>query len=369
MASVMVQDQSIQTVSANNADWLLEGCLPNQAGISRIAVSVFPFTVGRELGCDLQIASKSVSKRHARVLQTTGAILVEDTGSTNGTFVNGRRINEATPVGASDLLQFADIEMRLIREATLLPDFTCVSQQPQQNWLISRLNEVLNNGQFTIHFQPIVRGPAANDFGYEALVRSDVPGFESPFKLFQAAQQLGQECRLSQLCRTEAVRIIEECGVPGALFLNTDPNEKLNRDLIESMKRLQALAGRRQLVLEVHEEAVPEMKSFRQFADALKNLGIQLAFDDFGAGQSRLLELAQVRPDYLKFDRSLVKDLGTSEAFHASLVRNLRDSAGALGIQTLAEGLETPESIAACHEIGFEYYQGYAFGKPGPLLT
>jgi EAL domain-containing protein (putative c-di-GMP-specific phosphodiesterase class I) len=120
------------------------------------------------------------------------------------------------------------------------------------------------------------------------------------------------------------------------------------------------------LVLEVHEEAVPEVKSFREFAAALRDLDVRLAFDDFGAGQSRLLELSQVLPDYLKFDRSLVKDLG-SDAAHAGLVSSLHKSATALGITTLAEGLETPESIAACQELGFTLFQGFAFGRPQPI--
>ena len=180
---------------------------------------------------------------------------------------------------------------------------------------------------------------------------------------------MGQETRLSQQCRSEAVRVIEAAGIQGALFLNTDPNEVLGDELIQSMKNLRNHATNRQLVLEVHEEAVPETRRFREFARALRDLDIKLAFDDFGAGQSRLLELAQVCPDYLKFDRSLVKDLGSSEAVHENLVRTLHNSAVSLGITTLAEGLETSESIAACESIGFALYQGYAFGRPQPIAA
>jgi EAL domain-containing protein (putative c-di-GMP-specific phosphodiesterase class I) len=363
----LVENQNLSGTRSLKNEWLLEGCLPGQEKVTRIKLGNFPFTVGRDTACDLLLASRNVSKRHASILLTASAAFVQDNSSTNGTFVNGRRIAEPTPVGVNDLIQFADVELRLICEAASLPDFTCVAQQPQQNWLISRLGEVLNNRRLRIHFQPIVRGPEPKSFGYEALVRTDVEGLETPFKLFQAAHVLGQECRLSEMCRSEAVRVMDEAGTPGVLFLNTDPNEKLDGALVESMKSLRDIAGDRQLVLEVHEEAVPEMKSFRAFAEALRDLNIQLAFDDFGAGQSRLLELAQVRPDYLKFDRSLVKDLGTSVAMHTVLVRSLHESATALGIQTLAEGLETPESVNACREIGFHLYQGYAFGRPAPL--
>lgn len=120
-------------------------------------------------------------------------------------------------------------------------------------------------------------------------------------------------------------------------------------------------------MLEVHEEALPDAKSFGRFATALRNVNVQLAFDDFGARQSRLLELARIKPDFLKFDRSLVKDLGSPEASHLNLVKSLHDNAVSLGVRTLAEGLETPSAIAACEQIGFELYQGYAFGRPAPL--
>ena len=357
------------TAAASEAQWLLEGCLPNHSGLSQIAMHQFPFSIGRDPSCDLQVTSRSVSKRHAEILHTQAAVIVQDLGSTNGTFVNGVRISVPTPVGIDDLIQFADIEMRVIRQTQQRADCTCVADQPEQSWMISRLNEVLNRGRMNIHFQPIVSGVDRAVFGYEALVRTDVSGLESPLELFKVATRLGQATRLSQKCRAEAVRAIEEAAVPGALFLNTDPNEVLGDELIRSMQDLRDLTNNRQLVLEIHEEAVPETKILREFAAALRDLDIQLAFDDFGAGQSRLLELAQVLPDYLKFDRSLVKDLGTPAAVHENLVRTLHDTAISLGINTLAEGLETPESIGACETIGFAFYQGFAFGRPQPFVT
>jgi EAL domain-containing protein (putative c-di-GMP-specific phosphodiesterase class I) len=350
-------------------DWLLEGCLPGQSTISRTAMRAFPFSLGRDPANDLQLPSKNVSKRHATILHTPAAVILQDLGSTNGTFVNGRRIAMSTPVGVHDLIQLADVELRLIRDAQKCADFTCVEQQLEQRWLISRLNEVLNHGRMKIFFQPIVTGLDHKVLGYEALVRTDVIGLETPLQLFGAATQLGQETRLSQQCRAEAVRVIEEAAIKGALFLNTDPNEVLGDELIQSMKELRNRSANRQLVLEVHEEAVPEARRFREFARALRDLDIKLAFDDFGAGQSRLLELAQVCPDYLKFDRSLVKDLGSSEAVHEDLVRTLHNSAVSLGITTLAEGLETPSSIEACRSIGFALYQGFAFGRPQPIAA
>lgn len=350
-----------------SSEWLLEGLLPGQSTISSIPLRNFPFVMGRDAGCDLALASRNVSKRHAQILKTTGAVILLDLNSTNGTFVNGQKISVPTPIGSGDLIQLADIELCLRPEVIQNSEFTCVTQRPEQNWLMSRMKEVLDEQRIQIYFQPIVSGHDRKVFGYEALVRSGVAGLESPQTLFEVARRIGQEVRLSSLCRLLAVDALASVSLPGSLFLNTDPHEPLNEALLESLAELRRRSGDRQLVLEVHEEAVPDAKSFGRFAAELRNLDVLLAFDDFGAGQSRLLELARIKPDFLKFDRSLVKDLGSPEASHLNLVKGLHDSAVSLGIRTLAEGLETESSIAACEEIGFEFYQGYAFGRPAPL--
>lgn len=81
-------------------------------------------------------------------------------------------------------------------------------------------------------------------------------------------------------------------GSERKVFLNTDPHEPLDEGLLNSLEELRDRSGDGQLVLEVHVEAVPDAKSFGRFASALRDLDVRLAFDDFGAGQSRLLELA-----------------------------------------------------------------------------
>jgi EAL domain-containing protein (putative c-di-GMP-specific phosphodiesterase class I) len=357
------------TPAGATADWTLVGNLPGFPGLTETPLARSPFILGRDPASDLQLRSGNVSKRHAEIIHSPAIVFVRDLGSTNGTFVNGRRITDATPVGENDLIQFADVELKLGRRVIDEAEGTRVSNRPEDSWLISRMHEVLNEGRMTIHFQPIVVGRDHRTMGYEALVRSDVVGLQSPIALFSAAARLGLEERLSEVCRETAVRTIEQARLPGALFLNTHPNEYLGAELVDSMRILRRVCDRRPLVLEVHEAAVPELDAMTEFKAKLGEIGVQLAFDDFGAGQSRLLELSRVQPDYLKFDRSLVKDLGTPNAAHAELVESLHRHATALGIATLAEGVETPESVQACKAIGFTHFQGYAFGRPQPVET
>ncbi len=347
--------------------WCLSGCFGVDAPATTVPLTRLPFVIGRVVACDVTVASRNVSKRHAEILHTSGAVFVRDLNSTNGTFVNGLRISQPTPIGEGDLIRFADIELQLSREIHQVAERTMVSDVSEHKGNISRMQEVIGQQRMTIYYQPIVAGADAELFGYEALVRTDVPGLESPLTLFATAEALGLENRLSVLCRELAMKTIHQVGVPGVLFLNTHPHEPLDDAMVASLNALLEKYGPRKIVLEVHEEAVGNVEQFCEFKARLNELGIGLAFDDFGVGQSRLLELASVRPDYIKFDRSLVKDLGLPTAAHGPLVASLHQHATELGIATLAEGLESPESIAACREIGFGYHQGFAFGRPKPL--
>jgi EAL domain-containing protein (putative c-di-GMP-specific phosphodiesterase class I) len=230
--------------------------------------------------------------------------------------------------------------------------------------MISRLHEFINERRFAMAFQPIVESHSRATIGYESLVRCQVPGMESPPALFGAAVRMGLEERISQMCREEAVRALSQRPGRELLFVNTHPNEYLGPDLIESLIALQPLAGARKLVLEVHESAVPDIGTMRTFRESLRDADIALAYDDFGAWQSRLLELSEAPPDYLKFDRSLVKNIGIASATQQSLVQSLLKVASENGITTLAEGLDDDATVDACCQMGFELLQGYHLGRP-----
>lgn len=364
MASQTLTNTSVPLKPETRPVWFLFGCLEDTSGLTRISIGKVPFAVGRASSSDFRLSSRNVSSYHAQILAAGEAVLVRDLGSTNGTYVNGRRIVEPTPVGEGDLIQFADMEFRLGCAETPSGEHTAIADRPEEGWLISRMHEVVNQDRFEMAFQPIVSASDLRLEAVEALVRCDVVGLESPIALFEAATKLGLEERLSDMCRTKAVRALGESPFRSKLFLNTHPHEYLGAELVASLKRLRDAAANRPLVLEIHEAAVPELAAMREFRAALRDLGIGLAYDDFGAGQSRLLELTGVPPDYLKFDRSLVKDIATSSASHRGLLRSLLTHAADTGIATIAEGLDDQETADICREIGFTHFQGFHLGRP-----
>jgi EAL domain-containing protein (putative c-di-GMP-specific phosphodiesterase class I) len=123
------------------------------------------------------------------------------------------------------------------------------------------------------------------------------------------------------------------------------------------------------LVCEIHEAAVTNLKHMAEIRTGLQELGIRFAYDDFGAGQARLLELVKEPPDILKFDYSLITGLTSSEAPTYQLVKTLTELVHKTGIRTLAEGVESEDVVCTCHQLGIDYIQGFFYSKPTPIQS
>ena len=134
--------------------------------------------------------------------------------------------------------------------------------------------------------------------------------------------------------------------------------------LITSLQRIREREADSRLVLEIHEAGVTQLDRMRDLRKALADLQIGLAYDDFGSGQARLIEMVEVPPDYLKFDIGLIRDIHLSSAERQGMLANLVQMANNLGIATLAEGIETREEHESCVQLGFDYAQGFFYGRP-----
>lgn len=99
------------------------------------------------------------------------------------------------------------------------------------------------------------------------------------------------------------------------------------------------------------------------------DLGMELSYDDFGAGQGRLLELVEVPPHVLKFDMQLSRNIDTASRNRQELLRSLVRIAQDTGTTVLAESVETEAELETCIQIGFELGQGFLYGRPAPLDT
>jgi EAL domain-containing protein (putative c-di-GMP-specific phosphodiesterase class I) len=137
--------------------------------------------------------------------------------------------------------------------------------------------------------------------------------------------------------------------------------------VLDSLRELREMVPDQPLTLELHEATVTDQRTMKELRSQLRALNISLAYDDFGAGQSRLIDLVQVPPDYLKFDIHMIRDLHLANTAQRQLVKTLVSMVRDFRIAPLAVGIECQEEHEVCKEIGFEFAQGYFFGRPTPI--
>ena len=298
---------------------------------------------------------------------TADSLIVRDIGSRNGTFVNGHRVEQAIPLCPNDLVQFSTLPFRVMRQWAKVNTSTANEDVIDKAMSLVQFDTLLNENAITAYYQPIVDLQQQNIVGYEALARSHVVGLEEPAKMFSAAAQLNLQTTLSDMVRRKSVQETVSINPPPHLFLNTHPAELGTRELAESMATIRGISTIQSITLEIHEAAVTDPNELNSLRAALRDLNIGLAFDDFGTGQARIAELAEVQPDYLKFDMSLIRGLHEASAERVRMIQVLVRMVRDIGIVSLAEGIETEQERNICAELGFELAQGFYFGRPFPL--
>lgn len=347
--------------------WILTECRDDGTAGITTTIRVQNYTVGRGTETSMQVQSNSVSNNHAVIDIEEGRPIVRDLGSTNGTFVNGRRITEV-PLADGDILQFADMMYRVGRPQVEQHSATVEGDSLPWATALIQFDELMNGHGVVPNFQPIVELPSGEICAYELLARSELEGLENPYQMFTTAARLGQETGLSELMRREGTRdalLMPDCK---NLFLNTHPKEIIQPQFLQSLQELRELAPNLQITIELHESAVTKTEEMKPFKALLDELGMQLAYDDFGAGQARLDELTEIPPHYLKFDIKFIRGIDQASDSRQSMLDNLVKLVKELGIYALAEGVETEGEAQTCIEMGFQLAQGYHYGRPAPRV-
>lgn len=367
-ASLISTTDSLRHSTVSQQDvWFLSGATRGDEEVRHIPVDENPFVVGRKPGVALTLHFQTVSGHHGSLWVENGELLVRDLDSTNGTYVNGARIDRPTTLSEEDLIHFAEAPFRVRRQsATGCNAGTIAENVCDQALALVQFDRLMSQRLVVPHFQPILNLHNRALVGFEVLGRGRVFGLESVGAMFQAAEQLNLEVELSRLLRWEGVRVGRDLIDRPALYVNTHPKEMVGDGLIDSLGKLREMAGNTPIVLEIHEAAVTEPAMMKKLHARLKDFGIQLAYDDFGAGQARLAELIEARPDCLKFDISLIRNIDSADPHRYQMLETLVRMARDLDIEVLAEGIETVEEAQACREIGFDLAQGFYFGRPVP---
>jgi EAL domain-containing protein (putative c-di-GMP-specific phosphodiesterase class I) len=221
-----------------------------------------------------------------------------------------------------------------------------------------------------IAYQPIVRAGDGSIFGYEALLRSDVPQLPGPGHVLEAAERLGELVRLGRTIRTRAAEPVRNTPEPWALFVNLHPQDLDDPDLVSRASALAGIADR--VVFEITERAsLGNVDNARATIASMRELGFRIAVDDLGAGYAGLTSFAMLEPEIVKLDMTLIRDVDTSPV-KQKLVRSMTTLCRDMGINIVAEGVETREERDTLTDLGCDLLQGYFFARPGrpfPLVA
>jgi diguanylate cyclase (GGDEF)-like protein/PAS domain S-box-containing protein len=241
-------------------------------------------------------------------------------------------------------------------------------QAREQIALEEELRRALERGELTLHYQPVLELGSGRVAGVEALARWRHPtrGFISPEVFIPLAEERGLIRELDRYVLGRALQ--EATALPGWVAINLSAHSfrdlGFERFLRESLE--QSAAAPDKLLLEITERSLADPQVAQPVLKRLRALGVRVAVDDFGTGYSSLTYLRSFPLDHLKVDRSFVGGIGSRPQDEA-ILRGIFFMAGSLGLECIAEGVETAEQAEWLRREGCALAQGYHFARPMPL--
>jgi EAL domain-containing protein (putative c-di-GMP-specific phosphodiesterase class I) len=213
-------------------------------------------------------------------------------------------------------------------------------------------------------FQPIVDISDKSVFAHEALVRGE-NGEGAGRILGQVTED--NKYTFDQTCRVKAIETASRIQLPGSLSINFMPNAIYEPEtcLATTLSTAHKTGfDRDKIIFEVTEqEQVVSQEFLVEVFEAYRKEGFRTAIDDFGAGYAGLNLLADFQPDILKIDMKLIRDISQNKV-KQTLVRSIQQISEELGIQLIAEGIETEDEYKYLRDSGITLMQGYFFQKP-----
>jgi diguanylate cyclase (GGDEF)-like protein len=281
--------------------------------------------------------------------------------------------------GSEDLMRDADVAMY---RAKADGKNQIVGFEPEMQAQVLRrlsleneLRRSVEDGDFLLHYQPLVDLDSLEVVGVEALVRwlHPVRGLLPPAEFIDIVEDTGLIVPLGRWVMEQATRDIATLrgknGRQPWVSVNLSPRQLHDPSLIVAATNALAAADlpAEALVIEITENLLlHDAELARTRLSALRSIGVKVAVDDFGTGYSSLAYLDRYPVDILKIDRSFVEPLGGSRK-SAALVRSVIDLANALELDTIAEGIETEQQLTTLRSLGCRHAQGFYFSQPVPI--
>ncbi len=272
------------------------------------------------------------------------------------------------------LLQRADVAMYVAKDAGVAYAFYAQeldTHDPARLALISELRRAIDERELVLHYQPKMNVGAREVCGVEALLRWQHPtlGLVQPAEFIPLAEPTGLIHPLTLYVLDEAIRQCrswEDAGHRLDVAVNVSMRNLLEPSFpaeVEELLCRNELAGER-LTLEITEGAIVTDPARTRLALAkLSGLGVEISIDDFGIGYTSLGYLGRLELNQIKVDRSFVTNMASDEG-NAAIVRSIVKLGHDLGLEVVAEGVETQDSWDALERLGCDTIQGYYVSRP-----
>lgn len=311
---------------------------------------------GREEGDDGDLSEALVARLHEGIAECLEQIHGADVASLFDLHV-GRKVVQYDPKVRLERLVYRGIREAASNARNL--------EQRERARLVDDLRETIRTRAVYVDYHPIVHAVDGRVFGYEALARGSMRSLRRPEVMFEVAAQAGLIWELSRLCRDRAMEGISQLLKPGeALFINVDPHDFTDPEFGDTALDT---ADAHRVVIEITERtAIKDYPKFRERLRGFRNRGFRFAVDDAGSGYAGLGSIANLEPDFIKLDISLINGIDTNfikQDLVATLVRFASDQ----GAMVIAEGVEYEQEYEVVKSLGVHLVQGFYLHRPQQL--
>lgn len=269
---------------------------------------------------------------------------------------------------ANELIKYADYAMYEAkhRQKGTIGHF-CMDSYLKNFYILENsdaINKLIDDEMISFAFQPIIKVSTGEVYGYEALMRPTHVNFTTPMEVLQVATAQFMLNRLERMIIKKIIKdIYDNRDIFGnkKIFINSIPNQHLSDDDFKELEKYSVIFSN--LVVEFLERESTSPETVRNKIQIMRDRGMSIAIDDFGAGFSNELQIISMEPDVIKIDSKIIRDVN-KDTRRQDFVKNILSFAKNRGIIVVAEGVETTEELLYLKGLGVDLVQGYLFGHP-----